>query len=68
MALRLSKLFGNSPEFWLNAQRALDLRKAEKQFSDEIDHIQLLQLSKREGKSLIFLTPLFFIFKIWIKD
>ena len=25
MALRLSKLFGNSPEFWLNAQRAVDL-------------------------------------------
>ncbi len=25
MALRLSRLFGNSPEFWLNAQRALDL-------------------------------------------
>ena len=24
MALRLGKLFGNSPEFWLNAQRALD--------------------------------------------
>ena len=22
MALRLSRLFGNSPEFWLNAQRA----------------------------------------------
>jgi antitoxin HigA-1 len=27
MALRLSRLFGNSPEFWLNAQRALDLWK-----------------------------------------
>ena len=25
MALRLSRLFGNSPEFWLNAQRAVDL-------------------------------------------
>lgn len=25
MALRLAKLFGNSPEFWLNAQRAVDL-------------------------------------------
>lgn len=25
MALRLARLFGNSPEFWLNAQRALDL-------------------------------------------
>jgi len=42
MALRLSKLFGNSPEFWLNAQRALDLWNAEKQFSDEISRIQSL--------------------------
>lgn len=25
MALRLSKLFGNSAEFWMNAQRAVDL-------------------------------------------
>ncbi|MGB7413150.1 MAG: HigA family addiction module antitoxin [Thermosynechococcaceae cyanobacterium] len=25
MALRLARFFGNSPEFWLNAQRAVDL-------------------------------------------
>ncbi|MBI5141942.1 MAG: HigA family addiction module antidote protein [Nitrospirae bacterium] len=25
MAIRLSRLFGNTPEFWLNAQRAVDL-------------------------------------------
>ena len=25
MALRLSRLFGNTPEFWLSAQRAVDL-------------------------------------------
>jgi addiction module HigA family antidote len=25
MALRLARLFGNSPEFWLNAQQAVDL-------------------------------------------
>jgi len=28
MALRLSRLFGNSPEFWLTAQRAVDLWEA----------------------------------------
>ena len=28
MALRLSRLFGNSPQFWLNAQRAVDLWEA----------------------------------------
>ena len=28
MAIRLSRVFGNSPEFWLNAQRAVDLHRA----------------------------------------
>ena len=28
MALRLGRLFGNSPEFWLNAQRTVDLWNA----------------------------------------
>ncbi len=31
MALRLSRLFRNSPEFWLNAQRAVDLWLAKKE-------------------------------------
>lgn len=30
MALRLARLFGNAPEFWLNAQRAVDLWEAER--------------------------------------
>jgi len=30
MALRLSRLFSNSPEFWLNVQRAVDLWDAAK--------------------------------------
>lgn len=25
MAIRLARLFGNTPEFWLNAQRSVDL-------------------------------------------
>jgi len=32
MALRLSRLFGNSPEFWLNAQHARDLWESEQHF------------------------------------
>ena len=28
MALRLARLFGNAPEFWLNAQKAVDLYEA----------------------------------------
>ena len=30
MALRLGKLIGNGPEFWLNLQRAYDLERAER--------------------------------------
>lgn len=42
MALRLAKLFGNTPEFWLNAQRAVDLWDAEQQYSDELNKIKPL--------------------------
>lgn len=45
MALRLSKLFGNSPEFWLNLQRALDLWEAETAIENEIQEIQTLQFA-----------------------
>jgi antitoxin HigA-1 len=39
MALRLSRLFGTTPEFWLNAQRALDLWQAGKDLQGEIGRI-----------------------------
>ena len=42
MALRLSQLFGNTPEFWLNAQRACDLWKAQKEHEREIKRIKPL--------------------------
>ena len=42
MALRLSRLFGNSPEFWLNAQRAVDLWKAARNMKGQIDRISPL--------------------------
>jgi antitoxin HigA-1 len=32
MALRLGRLFGNSPAFWLNLQRDYDLHRAERTF------------------------------------
>ena len=43
MALRLSRLFGNTPEFWLNAQRAVDLWNAKRQNKKEIEKIRPLQ-------------------------
>lgn len=42
MSLRLSRLFGNSPEFWLNAQRAVDLWEAARNIQGQIDHISPL--------------------------
>jgi len=40
MALRLARLFGNSPEFWLNAQRAVDLWEAAQAIESEVARIQ----------------------------
>jgi antitoxin HigA-1 len=42
MALRLARLFGNSPEFWLNAQRAVDLWDAERTLKKSVDRIKPL--------------------------
>ena len=42
MALMLSRLFGNSPEFWLNAQRAVDLWEAKKRQEKKLKRIQPL--------------------------
>jgi addiction module HigA family antidote len=42
MALRLARLFGNSPEFWLNAQRAIDLWDAEQSAKKDIARIKPL--------------------------
>lgn len=39
MALRLSRLFGNSPEFWMNAQHAWDLWDSEQRFRKELSQI-----------------------------
>ncbi len=42
MALRLARLFGNSPEFWLNAQRAVDLWDAAQAIQKEVIRIRPL--------------------------
>lgn len=42
MALRLARLFHNSPEFWLNAQRAVDLWNAARHLDKEIQRIKPL--------------------------
>ncbi|MCX6539168.1 MAG: HigA family addiction module antitoxin [Acidobacteria bacterium] len=45
MALRLSRLFGNSPEFWLNAQRAVDLWDAARTMKSEVARIKPLRVA-----------------------
>jgi addiction module HigA family antidote len=42
MALRLARLFGNSPEFWLNAQRAVDLWDAAQTIQNDVARIMPL--------------------------
>lgn len=40
MALRLSRLFGNTPEFWLNAQNARDLWESKQHYARELKQIR----------------------------
>ena len=42
MAIRLGRLFGNSAEFWLNAQRAVDLWAANQALKAEVARIRPL--------------------------
>ncbi|WP_284041462.1 HigA family addiction module antitoxin [Vreelandella olivaria] len=42
MALRLARLFGNTPEFWLNAQQSVDLWTAVQSVKEEVDRIKPL--------------------------
>jgi antitoxin HigA-1 len=46
MALRLARLFGNSPEFWLNAQRAVDLWEAAQVIESDVARIQPLVVAE----------------------
>jgi addiction module HigA family antidote len=45
MALRLSRLFGNSAEFWLDAQRAVDLWDAAQAIKTEVRRIKPLRVA-----------------------
>jgi antitoxin HigA-1 len=45
MALRLSRLFRNTPQFWLNAQRAVDLWDVEQAIAADIESIRPLRVA-----------------------
>ena len=44
MAIRFARLFGNSADFWLNAQRAVDLWDANQTIKEKVASIEPLQL------------------------
>ncbi len=48
MALRLSRFFGNTAMFWMNAQQAVDLWDAARDIKSEIDHICPVEKANRE--------------------
>ena len=43
MALRLSKLFGSSPDFWLRMQQSHDLWHQSRSMADELESIKPVQ-------------------------
>ena len=45
MALRLARLFGTTPEFWLNLQRNVELWDASRALKRQIAHIRPLQVA-----------------------
>lgn len=45
MAMRLARFFGNSPEFWLNAQRAVDLWDAARALKADIARIRPVRVA-----------------------
>ncbi len=51
MALRLSRLFGNSPEFWLNAQTARDIWESEHDFKEELEKIHPINAAQAPARN-----------------
>jgi addiction module HigA family antidote len=45
MAIRLSRVFGNSAEFWMNAQRAVDLWDANRALKGNVTRIKRLRVA-----------------------
>jgi len=45
MAIRLARVFGNSPEFWMNAQRAVDLWDAGRALKGDVARIKPLRVA-----------------------
>jgi addiction module HigA family antidote len=48
MALRLARVTGTSPEFWLNLQREVDLYVARKRLGTKLEKLPVLRTEKNE--------------------
>lgn len=46
MALRLSKVFGTTHDFWLNLQQAVDIYEARLKLKDELSNLKVLRKEK----------------------
>lgn len=53
MALRLARLFGNTPDFWLNAQQAVDLWEAEQLVGAQVERIRPLGVGNRPDEATL---------------
>ena len=49
MALRLARIFGTTPEYWLNLQRAVDLWDARNALDMEIRGIKVLKVAEKKS-------------------
>jgi addiction module HigA family antidote len=48
-ALRFSKFFGNSPEFWINIQNHYDLEEKKSKMEDELNKIKTYVFSEKNS-------------------
>lgn len=48
-ALRLSKFFGNSPEFWINIQNHFDLEEKRREMASVLKKIKPISLKKKNA-------------------
>ena len=45
LALRLGRAFGQTPQYWLNLQSAYDLKVAQIEMKDSLEHVRLLAVA-----------------------
>ena len=58
MALRLAKVLGTTPQFWLNLQMAVDLFQAFRKLGSEIERLPVLKESRADAERFLPLRDL----------